>query len=94
MAQTNFFVHDKQDHVGVAVTDIKAGEDVSGWVMEDNSTVTVKSQNDIPLGHKIALYDLDQGAKVLKYNVVIGKASQAVKKGEHMHTHNLRTLRW
>ncbi|MTI79905.1 MAG: hypothetical protein FH758_03310 [Firmicutes bacterium] len=94
MAQTHFFVHDKEDHVGVAVVDIKAGEEVNGWVMENDDTVTVKSVNDIPLGHKISLKDLDQGTKVLKYNVVIGGATQAVKTGEHVHTHNLKTLRW
>ena len=89
-----FFVHDKRDTVGVAVADILAGETVSGWVMEDNSIVSVKALNDIKLGHKLALRDIAKGETVIKYGEPIGKTVAPIAKGEHVHVHNLKTARW
>lgn len=91
---TRFIVHDKVDSVGVAVTDIKAGETVEGWVMSDDSTISVVAKSDIPLGHKIALNDIEAGATVIKYNVPIGKVVAPIAKGDHVHIHNLKTARW
>ena len=48
---------------------------------------------DIPYGHKIALADLEPGAPVIKYGESIGAASRAVKRGEHVHVHNLDSMR-
>ncbi|MFZ5632170.1 MAG: UxaA family hydrolase [Bacillota bacterium] len=91
---TRFIVHDKADSVGVAVTDIKAGETVEGWIMSDDSTISVVAKSDIPLGHKIALTDIQVGSSVIKYNVPIGKVVAPIAKGEHVHIHNLKTARW
>lgn len=91
---TRFIVHDKNDSVGVAVTDIKAGESVEGWVMSDDSTISVEAKSDIPLGHKIALVDMEVGSRVIKYNVPIGKVVASIARGEHVHIHNLKTARW
>lgn len=89
-----FLIHDSKDSVGVAVADIKAGERVKGVNLEDNSMVEITSISDIPLGHKIALVDIAEGAQVIKYDVAIGNATKAVAKGEHVHIHNLKTARW
>ena len=50
-----FLVHEHADNVGVATVDIKAGETASGLYMDSQKKVRVKAQQDIPLGHKIAL---------------------------------------
>ena len=51
----HFLVHDKKDTVGVVVVEgIKAGQELTGWVMEDDSTIKVKALNDVPIGHKLA----------------------------------------
>ena len=89
-----FLVHAKEDHVGVAVEDIRAGEAVEGVFLEDESTVTVKASQDIPLGHKIALTSLAEGAAVKEYGESIGKAVATIKPGEHVHVHNLKSARW
>lgn len=89
-----FFVHHEKDTVGVAVADIKAGETAAGWVMDNDSVVSVTALNDIVLGHKIALCDIPAGAAVIKYGEPIGKTNQDIKKGEHVHIHNLKTARW
>ena len=42
-------------------------------------------------GHKYALRDVAEGENVVKYGMPIGHATQAIAKGEHVHTHNLAT---
>lgn len=57
-----------------------------------SSTLMVDGSNNvggIPFGHKVALYDIEKGASVVKYGVVIGSATAAINKGEHVHVHNL-----
>jgi len=88
-------VHDKKDTVGVIVVEgVKAGQELTGWVMEDDSTIKVKALNDVPIGHKVALKDIAGGETVIKYGYDIGRAVAAIKKGEHAHVHNLKTKRW
>ncbi|HXK27819.1 MAG TPA: UxaA family hydrolase [Candidatus Binatia bacterium] len=89
-----FLVHAKEDDVGVAVENIRAGEVAEGVCLEDESTVTVKASQDIPLGHKIALTSLAEGAAVKEYGELIGKAVATIKPGEHVHVHNLKSARW
>ena len=42
-------------------------------------------------GHKYALRDIRQGENVIKYGQPIGHATCDIQKGEHIHTHNLKT---
>ena len=89
-----FLVHEKEDTVGVAVVDIKAGETARGLVITDQSPVEIRALMDIPLGHKIALRDFNEGDTVIKYGVDIGRVVAPIKAGEHVHVHNLKTKRW
>jgi (2R)-sulfolactate sulfo-lyase subunit alpha len=92
---TDFIVHDKADSVGVVVVeDVKAGKNLTGWVMETDETITVKSVDAVPLGHKIALKDLKSGDTVLKYGHDVGRTVADIAQGRHVHTHNLKTKRW
>jgi (2R)-sulfolactate sulfo-lyase subunit alpha len=91
---TQFLVHEKSDTVGVATVDLKAGETANGLMMDSGEKVEVKTLMDIPLGHKIALQDLKIGDGVIKYGHDIGKVVDTIRKGEHVHIHNLKTRRW
>ncbi|MGQ0664597.1 MAG: UxaA family hydrolase [Pseudomonadota bacterium] len=92
---THFIVHNQADTVGVVVVEgLAAGATLTGWVMEDNSTLRLKALDPVPLGHKIALTDIRKGDTVLKYGHDIGRAVAAIAKGRHVHTHNLKTTRW
>ena len=42
-------------------------------------------------GHKYAARDIKAGEDVIKYGNPIGHATEDIKKGEHVHTHNLKT---
>ena len=46
---------------------------------------------DIPQGHKIALADIKEGEKVIKYGFPIGVAKQDIKAGSWVHVHNVKT---
>ena len=91
----HFLVHDKKDTVGVIVVEgVKAGQELTGWVMEGDSTVTVKALNDIPIGHKLATSPIRKDDTVIKYGHDIGRAVADIRVGEHCHVHNLKTKRW
>ena len=87
-------VHEKQDDVGVAVLDIGAGTEIGAATLEGEPVGVVKVIQDIPLGHKVALHDLSPNQNVTEYGNSIGRATQNIVIGEHVHIHNLRTNRW
>jgi len=89
-----FLIHHIGDSVGVAIADISADEAVQGVYLEDDSTILINSKHDIPLGHKIALEDITKNSKVIEYRVPIGIATEEIKQGSYVHTHNLKTARW
>lgn len=89
-----FLIHEKADTVGVATVDIKAGDVANGLFMDSQEYVEMKVIEDIPLGHKIALKDHSLDGTVIKYGEDIGKVVANIKKGGHVHIHNLKTKRW
>jgi (2R)-sulfolactate sulfo-lyase subunit alpha len=95
MATPQLLVHHHDDNVGVVVVEgLKADTDMLCVVTEDDSDFHLTSKNDIPIGHKAALRDLAVGDTVIKYGEDIGKVVAPIKKGEHVHVHNLKTKRW
>jgi len=95
MKKTDIIIHDKKDNVVVIVIEkINKDQNCECWIMEDDSSTKVKSISEIPLGHKIALKDLAEGDTILKYGHDIGKVVKSIKKGEHVHVHNVKTKKW
>lgn len=92
---THYLVHDQKDSVGVVVVeDVTPGQQLTGWALDTDQTVTLTAREAIPLGHKIALADIGAGTTVIKYGQDIGKAVQAIGQGHHAHVHNVKTKRW
>lgn len=58
---------------------------------KDNVGVCLVERNGIPAGHKFALCDIKKDEFVIKYGQVIGRATEDIKKGEWVHSHNLRS---
>jgi altronate dehydratase len=59
-----------------------------------NTVFTVNSEEilvlkDTPFGHKIAIKNIKKGSSIIKYGVNIGAATTDIKKGEHVHIHNV-----
>jgi (2R)-sulfolactate sulfo-lyase subunit alpha len=95
MSIPQLLVHDRNDNVGVVVVEgLKAGTDMLCVVTEDNSSFQLKSTEDVPIGHKVALKDLKAGDTAIKYGEDIGKIVADIPQGGHVHIHNLKTKRW
>lgn len=75
------------DNVAVAGVDIPPGTAIE----IDGNTITIRQA--IPAGHKFALREIAEGDHVFKYGEVIGRAVQQIQIGEHVHLHNLQSLR-
>ena len=90
----HFLMHDGRDNVGVAVVDIKKGENAAGVSLDGGTKREIAALQDVPLGHKIALKSFNVGDPVIKYGEDIGRVVAAIQAGEHVHVHNLKTKRW
>ena len=51
----------------------------------DNVTVNIED------GHKYAHHDIKKGENIIKYGQPIGHAIEDISKGEHVHSHNMKT---
>ena len=91
----HLLVHEHDDNVGVVVVEgLTAGTEMFCCVTHDNSTFTLMAEDDVPIGHKIALQDFKEGDTAIKYGEDIGKIIAHIPKGRHVHTHNCKTKRW
>lgn len=90
-----FVVHDENDSVGVVVVEgVNAGDELTGWIMDQDKEITFKAASDIPIGHKLAIKPLKEDDTVIKYGVDIGRVVSDIALGEHAHVHNIKTKRW
>jgi len=87
----NALVIADSDSVAVTIEPLQAGAmaifKVAGAEKE------VKVTQDIPIYHKLALVDIPVGQTVIKYGKSIGCATTAIKAGDHVHTHNVVSIR-
>lgn len=58
-----------------------------GTILQEEGGLRIAAM--IPAGHKMATRDIAQGESVKRYGQIIGVASQPIKAGQHVHTHNL-----
>ena len=75
----SFIRLDDQDNVVTVIKPLELGENIDG----------VSATQIVPRGHKIATSDVLSGEVIRKYAQVIGYASQDIKAGDHVHTHNV-----
>lgn len=82
----NFLKINDNDNVIVALQTIPQGTELT---LEDGSVVTANVE--VPAGHKMAIQDIAEGGEVIKYGYRIGNAKEEIKKGDWIHTHNVKT---
>ena len=87
-------LHDAEDDVGVAAMDLSAGEVIQAVTLDGEPVTPIKMVTDVPLGHKVAMRDMAEKKHIMEYGREIGYASTAIVKGAHVHTHNIKSLRW
>lgn len=54
---------------------------------------TFTAQDAIPFGHKIAVCPIAKNSQVTKYGEEIGMATADISVGEHVHIHNIDSIR-
>jgi len=86
-------VMDSKDNVATLLSDVQVGAVVTVISTDGNVVKEVKSARSVPFGHKIAIARIGRNELVLKYGEVIGEATEPIDEGEHVHVHNLRSLR-
>jgi hypothetical protein len=74
-----------QDNVAVVAADVPAG----GAVRLDDGT-SLRAVEVIARGNKVALRPILCGEAVIRYGEEIGRATEDIVAGQHVHTHNMR----
>jgi altronate dehydratase small subunit len=75
----------RDDNVATLLEDAAPGP-VS--LLGETASSAVEATEAISRGHKIALVPLPLGATVIKYGVIIGRATCDIAAGGWVHTHN------
>ena len=94
MVKHGALMHETEDDVAVAVMDITAGVEVRVMTLGGEEVCAIRAVEDVPLGHKISIREINEGEKIIKYGRPIGVATNAIPKGAHVHIHNIKSLRW
>lgn len=84
---------DIKDNVGTAISAIAAGDEVEVLSTKQAVVQRIKAKDSLPLGHKIALTDIQKGNEIKKYGAVIGKAVKDITVGQYVHIHNVESNR-
>jgi len=82
----------ESDNVAVALRTLKEGEELRlpASSSKTSSTLeTLRIKTRVMKGHKVALKTIAKDDRVLKYNQLIGLASETIEMGDHVHSHNL-----
>ena len=82
---------DPKDNVATCLAAFDEGAQVA--IADGSAQLSVRLRSTIPFGHKFALIDIASGDPVLKYGVVVGRATKAIAAGEHVHLHNIESNR-
>lgn len=75
------------DNVVTTTEMLKAGS--IARYQKDEDVVEIVTRDEIPKFHKIAVVDIEKTKPVYKYGQLIGEAIETIRKGSHVHDHNI-----
>jgi len=85
-APAPYIVLDPLDNVATLIQALPAGTEIA------TAAGPLTLVQDIPYGHKVALADIAAGGEIIKYGALIGRASAPIRRGEHVHVHNVKDI--
>lgn len=88
--QSVAFQIDERDNVATALDPVTAGQTVT--LTGEHGQPALTAVTDIPTGHKIALCDIAAGQDIVKYGVVIGRATADIPRGSWVHLHRMQSI--
>jgi altronate dehydratase small subunit len=86
--QTAFQI-DIRDNVATVLTEVSPGK---VKLLGDASFPQLEASTKVPVGHKLALRDIKSGEDIIKYGVVIGRATADIPKGAWVHLHVMKSI--
>ncbi|TFG30471.1 MAG: altronate hydrolase [Promethearchaeota archaeon] len=84
--KNKFIIMNSEDNCATTLTDVPKDEE-----LQINGGKIIKLNQDISMGHKFALRDINKGELIRKYGEIIGIATEDVKPGDWIHTHNIKS---
>lgn len=87
----NAMIIDSKDNVVIAIETIQKDDDII--YVCNGETLSFPALEDITIYHKAACQSISKGKYVSKYGQHIGIAACDIKKGEHIHVHNVTSHR-
>jgi len=87
----NTIIIKSTDSVAVVIESLSAGD--VALVKVNGEVRKINVVENISIYHKIALFDIAEGQEVYKYGESIGRAVVSIKAGQHVHSHNLVSIR-
>jgi altronate hydrolase len=80
-----FLLIHPEDTVVISLKPFFAGETINF------NDLAIHVNEDVPVGHKIAIKDHDVNQNIVRYGFPIGSAKEPIKTGDWVHTHNVQT---
>jgi hypothetical protein len=82
----NIVVLAAADNVGIALRDIETNE-----AARSAGGSSIVAREAIPLGHKVALADIESGQAIVRFGVPVGIATLPIAPGQLVHVHNVKS---
>ena len=89
----NALVIDPKDNVANLIGSGQQGAEVTCRVEQTDRPEVLTLVDAIPSNHKFAFTAIKTGDPIVKYGLVIGKASTDIPRGAHVHVHNIESNR-
>lgn len=91
-AMNALLLHDK-DNVAVSFYEGAKARDAISITDRRGETARIILAEPVPYGHKVAVAPIRKGEMVIKYGEIIGRATEDIAAGCHVHVHNMESLR-
>ena len=84
---------DMTDNVATLLQKTSAGKEIAIRNRNMDPVGTVIAKEDIPFAHKISIADIKKGGFVIKFGVIIGRATSDINMGGYAHVHNVISIK-
>jgi altronate hydrolase len=82
----SFIVMNSRDNCATTLTTLP-----KDMIVHINGT-DIRLIQEIEIGHKFAITDIQTGNLIVKYGQTIGRATKDIAQGEWIHIHNIRSV--
>ena len=84
--KNKYIIMNPDDNCATSLTEIHNDE-----IIELNGGKTIRINQEIPMGHKFALTNINKGDLITKYGQIIGIATENIKVGDWIHVQNIKS---